>query len=201
MLRRISVSATSAAIGLLFGAVAASAASDPAPNPPPGFVSVQPVSASAGGPTQANGPANASTGSSSAYSNGGGTGAGHCGVQASGAGTGYQAGPNQVNTSGSPKPNGCASTSGTTATSTSATDNARNSSSLTTSSKSAATRGTGEAVPAGVPTSSLMKGAATSGVAALLGAIGLLGLAILLAFFFFLLGALLGRRRQARTTA
>ena len=46
-----------------------------------------------------------------------------------------------------------------------------------------------------------MKGAAVTGVAALLGIIGLLGLAILLAFFFFLLGALLGRRRQARTTA
>jgi hypothetical protein len=199
MLRRLTLSATSAAFGLLFSVVTAGAASDPAP--PPGAVSVQPVSVSAGSSAQPGGTASAQTGHSDAYTSDGSAGAGHCGIQAGGGGTSYAADPNQIDTAGSSTAKQCSSSStGTNTAPSSGTNTAGNSSALTTNSKSATTRGSGQTMPAGVPTSNLVKGSAVSGVAAL-GILLLLGLAILLAFFFFLLGALLGRRRQARTTA
>ena len=192
MLRRCCFSTIGALVGLLCSAAVAVAA-DPAPNPPPGAVSVQPVSVSAGSPGQSGGTTTASTRNSNAYANGKQTGAGQCGVQAAGGGTGYAAQPNHVSTSGSSSSDGCATGSSTKGT-------GKQSSGVNANSRLTTSKNAGAGIPEGIPGANLTMGSVETGVTAL-GVIGLLGLAILLAFFFFLLGALLGRRRRAQTTA
>src|ERR1700674_5270601 len=190
MLRPTSLALVSAAFMTLFVSSAALAAG-PAPNPPPGSVAVQPTSISGGSSSQPGGGAGVTTGQAGASSDNQGQTAQHCGVQVGTGGAPYSAQPTQVGTvSGTSSPTGCD----------------------TSSSGAKDTSQTGQTAPSGDNAPRVKSGAGAGGGAITPTALGRggpgffggliwIGLLLLLALLFLLLGFAVGRRRQAKAAA
>ena len=201
MLRPTSLALVSAAFMTLFVSSAALAAG-PAPNPPPGSVAVQPTSISGGSSSQPGGGAGVTTGQAGASSDNQGQTAQHCGVQVGTGGAAYSAQPTQVGTvSGTSSPTGC-DTSSSGAKDTSQTGQTAPSGDNAPRVKSGAGAGGGQS-----GSSNTMGGRAITPTALGRGGPGFfggliwIGLLLLLALLFLLLGFAVGRRRQAKAAA
>ena len=189
----------SAALTLAASAVlllGSSVSADTAPNPPPGVVSVQPASVTAGSSSQPESNAGVSTGNAGASNNGDGTNAGHCGVQARAAGSGSSAQPTKVGTAGTSTPSGCSATSapGSGATVTNASGAGVSSAGSSRQTQNA------DATNNGIPGTTLAAAANVArGQAVNLGF--LFGLLLLLILLLLLAGYAVGRRRPVRSSA
>jgi len=192
MSRSARLASSLGALAFLLFATSATAAADTAPSPPPGGLTVQPISASAGSSSQPESNTTVSTGKAGVSSTDGGTAA-HCGVSASTGGRGSAAEPAQVGTSGTTAPSGCTSTS----TGGSGAGAGSNAGAGSTNAQ-ARDKTTGE-----VPGSTLVAaaGLAGSGLGAGFNLALLLGLLLLLTLFLLLIGFAAGRRRQAHVNA
>ncbi len=201
MLRPAASAVTLAAAMLVFCAAGATAA-NPAPNPP-GSASVQPTSVSTSNGTSV------STGQAGASSDGQNGTVSHCGVQAGTASTGYSAQPASAGTSGAGTPT-CNASSGSAGAGNSAPSTSYGQGAAagqTGSSGSTSTafgNGDGQATKQRLLTSFLSgDGSFIPGDGGWDWLTGLiwLGLLLLLALFFVLIGIALGRRRRAPAAA
>ena len=206
MLRPAASAVTLVAAMLVFCAAEAAAA-NPAPNPPPGSVGIQPTSVSAGSSSQPGSGTTISTGQAGASSDGQNGTVTHCGVQAGSAGAGYSAQPTSAGTSGTGTST-CNASSGNAA--------AGNGAQITSYGQGAAAGRSGSGSPTssafgdgdGMATKqrllSLFTGDALNsdnGGWNWLSGLIWLGLQLLLALFFVLVEVAIGRRRRAPVAA
>lgn len=208
MLRPAPCAIVLAAIAVALAAAPAIAASNP--SPPPGTIGIQPTTVSAGSPAQQGTSATVSTQSADAGSDGQNVGASHCGASGSAGGQGTSAQPESITTAGSSTPS-CGGGAG-----------APGSGQTTTSSQGAHGYGSGSANTGSAGetagssnydgdgranlnrifgTGDFLLGSSGNDGLGLLATAALLGLLLLLALFFVLLGVAIGRRRQHERAA
>lgn len=169
------------------------------PTPPPGSVRVQPISTSAGIPSQSGGTASLSTGQAWAGSNSQDAAAAHCGVNATAGPASQSAQSQQLSTSGSSSPD-CSGPSSQPA---QGRQGDQGSSGVSggvqkSAGSSSAANGAGAA---GATQLTLKPAASVSGFARVAQWFGWLFLLLLLAALFLLLGVVIGRRRREPVAA
>lgn len=186
--------------GGLFLLAAVSVSADTTPQAPAVSGGVQPVSASAGSPSQSNGTISVSSGRASGSTDNGVAEGNTCGVQAGAAGNGYAAQPTSVGSTGSSTPTGCtsggtgAAGQGASAGAGSNANNLQKSGTQAGANTPGASRSTLETLGLG--------GIANAQDATRRGAWLWLFLAVLLAVFFFILGVVIApKQRRSNATA
>ena len=192
---RIASSVVVAAVSMVL--CAAEAAAENPPSPPPGTAVAQPMNVTAGSSSQPGSNTGVSTGQAGAYSDGQNPDLAHCGAQANAGSSGYSVQPASIGGSGTGNPTcGTASGSGGGATSSSTQGQ-------TAGRGAGAGQSGGQAGESGLGANGLVRtGSVSRGGSGLWpGILIWIGLALLLALLFLLLGLAIGRRRKAEAPA